>query len=84
MKPEHFGQLGREYEYRQLGCCMMNMYNVIKGSFAKFVHVTGCYSWDVLPGLNLALEHGLSVEIEGKPYNGEFLAPGVKYKFSVY
>lgn len=83
MKPEHFEMLGRDYEYRQLGCCMMNMYNVIKGCFAKFMHITGCYSWDVLPGMNLAIEHGLNVEIEEKKYTGEFLKPGVKYVFVV-
>lgn len=83
MKPEHFEMLGRDYEYRQLGCCMMNMYNVIKGSFVKFVHVTGCYSWDILPGMNLAIEHGLNVEINGKKYAGEFLLPGIKYRFIV-
>lgn len=83
MTPEHFEKLGRDYEYRQMGCCMMNMYNVIKGCFAKFMHLTGCYSWDILPGLNLAIEHGLKVEIEGKNYSGEFLYPGAKYKFVV-
>ena len=83
MKQEHFEQLGHDYEYRQFGCCMINMYNVIKGSFAKFLHLTGCYSWDILPGMNLALENGLSVEINGVPYHGQFLQPGVKYKFVV-
>lgn len=83
MKPEHFEQLGRNNEYRQLGCCMMNMYNVIKGCFAKFLHLTGCYSWDILPGMNLAIEHGLKVEIEGKKYSGDFLQPGIKYKFVI-
>ena len=83
MKPEHFEQLDRDYEYRQLGCCMLNMYNVIKGCFTKFHHLTGCYSWDILPVMNLAIEHGLNVEIEGKKYSGCFLQPGIKYKFVV-
>lgn len=83
MKLEHFQKLNHDYEYRQLGCCMMNMYNVIKGSFTKFIHITGCYSWDILPGMNLALEHGLNVKIEGQPYTGEFLMPGIKYRIEV-
>ena len=66
-----------------MGCCMYNMYNVIKGSYRQFQHLKGCYSWDILPGMNLAVEHDCEVVIEGKPYEGEFLMPGVKYRFSV-
>lgn len=83
MTPQDFEQLGKGYEYRIMGCCMYNMYNVIKGSYRQFQHLKGCYSWDILPGMNLALEHGCDVMIEGKPYGGEFLIPGVKYKFRV-
>lgn len=63
MTSKDFEKLGMEYEYRIMGCCMYNMYNVIRGSYKQFVHLKGCYSWDILPGLNLALEHGLSVVI---------------------
>ncbi|MCM1139751.1 MAG: inositol monophosphatase [Muribaculum sp.] len=80
MSPEDFETLGQGYEYRIMGCCMYNMYNVIHGSYKQFLHLKGCYSWDLLPGLNLALEHGLNVEIDGKPYTGEFLFPGIKYR----
>lgn len=83
MKPEHFNALAPGYEYRILGCCMNNMYNVITGVFAKFTHLTGCYSWDILPGMNLALEHGLNVTLDGQPYRGQFLYPGIKYHFEV-
>lgn len=83
MTPQDFEQLGKGYEYRIMGCCMYNMYNVIKGSYRQFQHLKGCYSWDILPGMNLALEHDCEVVIEGKPYEGEFLMPGVKYRFSV-
>ena len=83
MKPEDFEQLGRDYEYRIFGCCMYNMYNAIKGSYARFQHLKGCYSWDILPGLNLALEHGLQVILDGKPYAGEFLPPNIRYRFTV-
>lgn len=83
MTPEDFQNLGHNFEFRIMGCCMYNMYNVIRGSYAQFQHLKGCYSWDILPGLNLAIEHGLSVSLEGSKYNGEFLMPGVKYKFIV-
>lgn len=84
MTPNDFAKLDKGFEYRIMGCCMYNMYNVIHGSYARFQHLKGCYSWDILPGFNLALEHELNVEIDGKKYKGEFLYPGVKYKFSVY
>lgn len=83
MTPSDFETLGKDHEYRIMGCCMYNMYNVIKGCYTKFQHLKGCYSWDILPGINLAIEHGLSVIIDGKPYHGEFLLPGIKYRFSV-
>lgn len=83
MTPEDFESLGKGFEYRIMGCCMYNMYNVIKGSYCKFQHLKGCYSWDILPGMNLAVENGLSVMIEGVPYNGEFLMPSIKYRFCV-
>lgn len=78
-----FELLEKGFEYRIMGCCMYNMYNVIKGSYNRFQHLKGCYSWDILPGINLALEHGVEVKIEGKPYKGEFLLPNIKYKFEV-
>lgn len=83
MTQELFNTLDNSHEYRISGCCMYNMFNVITGRFAEFRHLTGCYSWDILPGLNLALEHGLNVMVEGKPYQGQFLMPGVKYHFKV-
>lgn len=83
MTPDDFKGIGKEYELRIMGCCMYNMLNVIKGSYLQFTHLKGCYSWDILPGLNLALEHGKHVEIEGKPYKGEFLMPKVRYHFTI-
>lgn len=83
MRPEDFAELGQGGEYRIMGCCMYNMYNVIRGGYRQFLHLKGAYSWDILPGLNLALEHGLDVELEGGKYGGEFLCPGVKYCFKI-
>jgi myo-inositol-1(or 4)-monophosphatase len=83
MTSELFKTLDNSHEYRISGCCMYNMFNVVTGRFAEFRHLTGCYSWDILPGLNLALEHGLNVLVDGKPYGGQFLMPGVKYHFEI-
>ena len=83
MNRQNFESLTSGYEYRITGCCMYNMYNVITGAFAKFANLTGCYSWDILPGLNIALENNLTVTVEGKPYEGQFLYPGKKYYFEV-
>jgi fructose-1,6-bisphosphatase/inositol monophosphatase family enzyme len=63
------------FEYRIMGCSMYNMYNVISGSYAIFQNPKGAHSWDILPGLNLAVENRI--------YNGEFLQPNKKYRFRV-
>lgn len=70
-------------EYRILGCCVVNMMAVIRGSFLTFENPKGARSWDILAGLNLALEHGLAVEVDGVPYSGAYLAPHGKYRFKI-
>lgn len=71
------------FEYRIIGCAMYNMFNVIHGSYKKFQNPKGAYSWDILPGLNLALEHNLEVKVNNKEYHGEFLQPNIRYRFSI-
>lgn len=71
------------YEYRVMGCCVYNMLNVIRGSFFSFENPKGACSWDILAGLNLALEHGLSVTVNQKNYAGEYLPPDHKYRFKI-
>lgn len=71
------------FEYRIIGCCVYNMYNVITGAFNTFENPRGANVWDIIPGLNLALENGLSVTINNEPYNGELLAPDQKYRFKI-
>lgn len=71
------------YEYRILGCSMYNIYNVIRGSFAVFENVKGVNAWDILPGINLALEHNLFVEVDGEEYYGQFLFPNKKYRIKI-
>jgi myo-inositol-1(or 4)-monophosphatase len=81
MTIKDFDLLDSGFEFRIMGCCMYNMYNVIKGSYCQFQHLKGCYSWDILPGMNLALEHGLTPVIDGVEYDGRFLEPNIKYRF---
>lgn len=71
------------YEYRILGCCVYNMMCVIRGSFCSFENPKGASSWDILAGLNLALEHGLNVIVNDKKYTGEYLPHTTKYRFKV-
>lgn len=71
------------YEYRIIGCCVYNMVNVIQGKFFSFENPKGANSWDILAGLNLALEQGLEVTVDGKPYAGEYLTPDRKYRFKI-
>ena len=80
---EQLQSLEQGYEYRIIGCAMYNMYNVITGSYALFQNPKGAYIWDLLPGLNLALENNCKVTVEGKPYGGEFLSPDRTYRFRV-
>ncbi len=70
-------------EYRIMGCSMYNMINVVKGSYNSFTNINGVNSWDILPGVNLALEHNLEVKINEKTYKGEFLQPNQKYSISI-
>jgi len=71
------------FEYRIMGCSMYNMFNVIRGSYRVFENVKGVYCWDILPGLNLALEHGCRVEVNGVEYDGAFLPPDNRYRVKV-
>lgn len=71
------------FEYRIIGCCVYNMYNVVSGAFYSFENPKGAKVWDIIPGLNLALEHHLKVTVNNKPYHGELLRPDQKYTFRV-
>ena len=71
------------FEYRIIGCAVYNMYNVVTGSFYSFENPKGAKVWDIIPGLNLALENGLSVSVNNKKYHGELLEPNQKYIFKI-
>lgn len=70
-------------EIRIMGCSMYNLYNVIRGSFNVFENVKGVNCWDILPGINLALEAGCKVYVDETQYNGEILFPDKKYKIKI-
>ena len=73
----------KNFDYRALGCSMINMYYVLTGSFNHYVDPLGGYVWDILPGLNLALENEMDVYVDDKLYNGEFLSPEKRYKIKI-
>ena len=70
-------------EARISGCAVFNLMNVIHGSFRRFVNPVGAFSWDLLGGVMLALEHGCLVEIDGEVYAGEYLEPGRRYRVDI-
>ena len=71
------------HEYRIFGCCVYNMLQVIRGALLSFENPKGANAWDILAGLNLALERGLTVTVNDKSYAGEYLTPDRKYRFQV-
>lgn len=71
------------FEYRIIGCCVYNMYNVVTGSYYSFENPKGAKVWDIIPGLNLALENKLKVTVNNKEYHGELLRPDQKYIFRI-
>lgn len=70
-------------ENRILGSAAFNLFCVATGRFASFSNRTGAHSWDILGGLNLALERGCGVIVDDREYLGQFLDPRRKYCFSV-
>lgn len=71
------------FEYRVIGCAMYNTLAAVRGSFRRFENVKGVNAWDILPGLNLALEHGCQAFVDGQPYHGELLLPTKKYRIMI-
>ena len=68
------------FEYRIIGCSMYNMLSAVRGCYARFENVKGVSCWDILPGLNLALENNVAAYVDGEPYRGQILFPTKKYK----
>lgn len=76
-------QIADTPQARLFGAAVYNLYNVITGRVQRFVNPVGAYSWDLLAGLQLALEHGCSVTVDDAPYTGEYLHPGVRYRIDI-
>jgi myo-inositol-1(or 4)-monophosphatase len=71
------------FEYRIIGCAMYNLWSVVRGSYRSFYNPKGVNCWDILPGINLALEHNCEVWVDEVRYRGEILFPIKKYKIKV-
>ena len=69
-------------ENRILGSATYNLFCVATGRLAHYRNGS-VNVWDILAGINIALEHGCEVKIDGKDYRGEFLDPNRKYSVSV-
>ncbi len=70
-------------ESRIMGCCVYNSYNVIRGSYSKFVNPKGAYCWDIQASLMLALEHSCKVELNGNKYDGRMLDPNKRHRINI-
>ena len=73
----------KNFDYRALGCSMINMYYVLTGSFNHYVDPIGGFLWDILPGLNLAIEQKMDVYVDGEKYDVKFLSPEKRYKIKI-
>ena len=70
-------------EFRIIGCAMYNLLMAARGSYRIFENVKGVNCWDILPGLNLALEAGCKTWVDGEPYHGQLLFPTKKYRVRI-
>ena len=69
-------------ENRILGSATYNLFCVATGRLARYSSGSANV-WDILAGINIALEHGCEVKVDEKEYRGEFLDPHRKYSVSV-
>lgn len=76
-------QLAETPQARLMGAAVYNLYGVITGRFARFINPVGAYSWDLLAGLQLALEHNCEVFLNDQRYDGSYLRPGQRYRVDV-
>ncbi|MGJ9425478.1 inositol monophosphatase family protein [Nesterenkonia halotolerans] len=76
-------RLAETPQSRITGAAVYNLYGVVTGRFARFINPVGAYSWDLLAGLQLALEHNCEVTVDDHPYDGRYLEPGTRYRVEV-
>lgn len=70
-------------EGRIMGCAVYNLFNVIRGAYARFVNPKGARAWDLLAGVALAHEAGCDVIINDGTYDGQFLQPDQRYRVDI-
>ncbi len=70
-------------ESRIMGCAVYNLFNVIRGSYARFINPKGARSWDLLAGLMLACEAECNIIVNGQVYDGRFLEPDQRYRVDI-
>lgn len=70
-------------EGRIMGCAVYNLFNVIRGAYARFVNPKGARAWDLLAGVALAHEAGCQIFINDKAYDGRFLEPDQRYRVDI-
>jgi len=83
LKKQDFKTIPEGFEYRIIGCSMYNMLAAVRGSYKRFENIKGVNCWDILPGLNLAIENEVKAFVDGKEYTGEILFPTQKYKIKI-
>ncbi len=71
-------------EFRILGSAAFNLFCVATGRLRSFHNPIGAHAWDLVAGVNLALEQGCEVLIDGEVYEGKFLKPTKKYCVDVF
>lgn len=76
-------RLAETPQARLMGAAVYNLYGVCTGRLARFINPVGAYSWDLLAGLQLALEHNCEVYVDDEPYRGTYLYPGRRYRIEV-
>ncbi|MGF0537898.1 inositol monophosphatase family protein [Agrobacterium sp. ES01] len=70
-------------EARIMGCAVYNLFNVIRGSFSRFINPKGAKSWDLIAGVALAREAGCDVFVNDEEYNGQFLTPDQRHRVDI-
>lgn len=70
-------------EGRIMGCAVYNLFNVIRGAYARFINPKGARAWDLIAGVAIAHESGCEVIINGEAYNGQFLEPDQRYRVDI-
>ncbi len=78
---EHSASTG---EFRVLGSAAFNLFCVATGRLKSFHNTVGANAWDILAGINLAIEQGCEVLIDDESYRGQFLVPTRKYRVEVF